>query len=170
MAAGAKDAATTLAVRDYCASKKAFCLIFGGAGSGKTIAACEALLNSRMAWEGAGGKVEWSYSPSEARFVLTTDLARLSYFDTEAMRVLGRMERVPWLVLDDMGGELLTDTWKSNLTDLILARNSARRRTLITTNLPVDAFKERYDERIISRIRGDGVVIAAGNVDQRRLT
>ncbi len=165
VARGAEDNPTTQAVRDFCKSAQTFCLILGGAGSGKTIAAVEALLNSKIAWD--DGK-SWTYSASEARFVLASDLARLSYFDTESLRLLGRLERIPWLVLDDLGGELVTDTWRSNLTELILKRNSARLRTLITSNLPVDLFKARYDERIISRIRGSGVVVGSGSVDQRR--
>ncbi len=166
VAKGATDNPTTAAVRDWAAGPLTFCLILGGAGSGKTIAAAEALLNAKMRWGPTGAA--WAYSPSEARFVLATDLARLSYFDSESVKRLGRLERVPWLALDDLGGELFTEGWKSNLTELVLQRNSGRRKTVITSNLSVDTFKERYDDRIISRIRGSGVVIISGNTDLRR--
>jgi DNA replication protein DnaC len=166
VAAGANETTATKGVRDFIKSPATFCLVMGGAGSGKTVAAVEALLSSRVRW-GANGE-NWAYSPSEARFLLATDLARLSYFDSEALKVLDRAERVKMLLLDDVGGELMTDTWKSNFTELILRRNSARRKTLLTTNLPADVFKARYDERIISRIRGNGVVIVSGNDDMRR--
>lgn len=165
IASGFRENPTLLSVLDYCASPKTFCLILGGAGSGKTIAAAAALLCSKMHWD--GGKA-WAYSPSEARFTLASDLARLSYFDAEAQKTLGRMERYRWLAIDDVGGELVTDTWRSNFTELILRRNSARLKTLITSNLSAEEFKTKYDERITSRIRGDGVVIVSGNTDLRR--
>lgn len=166
VARGAADNPTTLAVRDFVAGPQTFCLLLGGAGSGKTIAAAESLLNARLAWE-SGGQKSWCYSSSEARFVLATELARLSYFDTESLRRLGRLERVPWLVIDDLGGELATAGWMSNLTELILQRNSGRRKTLITSNLNVDALKERYDARILSRIDGNGLIFVSGTTDLR---
>jgi DNA replication protein DnaC len=165
VAKGPDETASTRAVREWVRSGKTFCLLVGSAGCGKTIAAAEALLNAKAAWD--EGRA-WCYCPSEARFILSTELARLSYFDVSALNKLGRIERVPWLVLDDLGGELLTDTWKSNLTELILERNSARRRTVITTNLGAEAFKARYDERIVSRIRGNGTVVVSGSEDMRR--
>lgn len=165
IAAGANDSPTTLAVRDFAAGPKTFCLLMGDAGSGKTIAAAEALLRARIAWN--GGK-DWAYSNREAKFVQATDLARLSYFELEAQQRLGRLERVPWLVIDDLGAELMTPGWASNLGEIINVRSSHRRKTLITSNLSAEEFKARYDSRTISRIRGDGVVISSGNVDQRR--
>lgn len=165
IAAGAADNPTTLAVRDFATGPKTFCLLLGSAGSGKTIAAAEALLWARIAWD--GGK-SWAYSSREAKFVQATDLARLSYFEAEAQQRLGRLERVPWLVIDDLGAELMTPGWASNLGEIINVRSSARRKTLITSNLSVEEFRARYDSRTISRIRGDGVVVISGNVDQRR--
>lgn len=166
IASGAGSSATTQAVREFSKSPLTFCLLTGGTGSGKTIAACEALLNAKARW-GPNGE-EWGYLPSEGRFVMAAELARLSYFDVESQRTLGRLERVRWLVLDDLGGELVTDTWRSNLGALMNARNSTRLKTLITTNLGTEEIKDRYDARIISRIRGSGVVIHSGNVDLRR--
>lgn len=165
VAAGPRETGTVTAVREWAKSDKVFCLILGGAGSGKTVAAVEALLNAKMAWD--GGK-SWCYSSSEARFAAATDLARLSYFDLEAQRRLGRLERVPWLVLDDLGAELMTPGWASNFGEIINVRNSGRRKTVVTSNLTVEAFKERYDERVISRIRGNGVVLSSGSIDLRR--
>lgn len=166
VAHGAADNAATLAVREFSAGPLTFCLLLGGTGSGKTIAAVEALLCSKMRW-GPSGET-WAYSPTEARFLMAGELARLSYFDADAQRTLGRAERARWLVLDDLGSELVTDTWRSNLSELIAQRASARRKTLITTNLSGEAFKQRYDERIASRIRGNGAIIASGAVDLRR--
>lgn len=165
VARGTADNPTTLAVRDFCAGPLTFCLLLGGAGSGKTVAAAESMLNSKMRWD--DGKT-WAYSSSEAKFVMASDLARLSYFDTESQRTLGRTERCRWLVLDDVGSELVTDTWRSNLSAIISERNSAKRKTLITSNLSVEDFKTRYDVRIVSRIRGNGVVIISGTTDLRR--
>jgi DNA replication protein DnaC len=170
VARGADDNPTTAAVRDFAAGPLTFCLLLGGAGSGKTVAAVEALLNSKMYFMGGRPDVprSWVYCPSEARFYLASDLARLSYFDAPSQKKLGRAERVPWLVLDDVGGELVTDTWRSNFTEIILRRNSARLKTLITSNLSGDEFKARYDDRVISRIRGNGIIVTSGKTDLRR--
>lgn len=171
VAKGAADNHVTTAVRDWSAGPLTFCLLLGGAGSGKTIAAVEALLNSKMFWGPPGvpvAELACAYSPLEARFYLASDLARLSYFDAAAQKTLGRAERRKWLVLDDVGGELVTDTWKSNLTEIVLRRNSSKLKTAITSNLSEAEFKSRYDERIISRIRGNGVVISCGTTDLRR--
>lgn len=165
VARGAADNPTTLAVRDFSAGPLTFCLVLGGAGSGKTIAVSEALLNARLAWD--GGK-SWCYSSSEARFHLAGDLARLSYYGGDATRTLDKAERVPWLVLDDIGSEFVADIWRSNFSELIATRNSGKRKTLITSNLSVEDFKAKYDARIISRIRGKGVVIISGTTDLRR--
>lgn len=165
VAGGAADNVATMAVREFAKGPLTFCLLTGGAGSGKTIAAAEALLNSRLAWD--GGKA-WCYSPSEARFELATDLARMSSFDADSLKRLGRLERVPWLVIDDLGSELMNNSWASNLGEIINARSSGRRKTIITTNLNGEAFRARYDERIYSRIKGDGVVIGTGGQDLRR--
>lgn len=169
IAAGVPDRPSVQAVRDFTSSLKTFCLLMGGAGSGKTIAAAEALLAAKMVWDGpALHERNWAYSPSEARFVLSSDLARMSYFELESQQRLWRLCRVPWLVIDDLGSELMTPGWASNLGELILQRNSGRRKTYITTNLGLDLFRERYDERIVSRIKGDGVVVAFGGEDLRR--
>jgi DNA replication protein DnaC len=165
VAKGAAPNPTLEAVRAFCKGPLTFCLLLGGPGTGKTIAAAEALLNAKGYW---GSGKEWAFLPTEARLVLASDLARLSYFDSEGQRTLSRMERYPWLVVDDLGGELLTDTWRSNFTELVLRRNSARQKTLLTTNLTVEDFKARYDARVVSRIRGSGVVVNAGALDMRK--
>lgn len=165
VAEGVNETEATRAVKTFCQSDKTFCLLMGGAGSGKSIAAAGALLNSKMSW---GDGSSWSYSPTEARYTLAADLAVLGGFDLPSQKILDRAERYRWLIIDDLGSELATDVWRANLGQLILARNSARRRTIITTNLTIEAFKARYDERIVSRIRGNGLVSVTGSEDMRR--
>lgn len=56
-----------------------------------------------------------------------------------------------WLLLDDVGSGALTDFERRYLLDLLDQR--ADRKTLLTSNLTVDDFTQRLDERIGSRLR-----------------
>lgn len=165
---GADDNQTTLAVRDWAASEQGFCLLIGRTGSGKTIAAAESLLNARLAWMEGDAK-RWCYTPAEAKFCRSSDLSRLGSYDAESIRKMNRLERVPWLVVDDLGAEFITDIWRQNLGDLIDARHSSKRlKTAITSNFDLDTLRTKYDERIISRIKGNGVVVFSGTEDMRQ--
>jgi DNA replication protein DnaC len=167
VAGGAGETASTRAVRDFVAGPLTFCLLLGGTGTGKTVAASEALLRARVGWT-EDGAPRWSYSPREARFIHASDAGRLGLFDVESVRTMNKLESVRWLVLDDLGAEFVTDVWRTNLGSLITERNSGKRKTLITSNLTVEAFRERYDARILSRIKGSGVVVGSGTEDLRQ--
>jgi len=66
------------------------------------------------------------------------------------------------LVLDDLGTERPSDVWLSLLDELIDRRYGDGQKTILTSNLDVEAFKSRYGERICDRIRHDGVIAGAG--------
>jgi DNA replication protein DnaC len=59
------------------------------------------------------------------------------------------------MVIDDLGVEYLdkNGNFLQRLDELIDERYSNYRQTIITTNLNVKAFKERYGERVADRIR-----------------
>jgi len=105
-----------------------------------------------------------------ALFVTARELLRVSVYDGEQM---SRLERAPLLALDDLGAEFAdTKGMFSVLVDaLVDARHSELRPTVLTTNLKVEAFRQRYGDRVVDRIR-DGRFyqcaegsLRGGNVD-----
>lgn len=67
-----------------------------------------------------------------------------------------------FLVLDDLGVEYTKDGGlvEAFLDELIWHREAEMRPTIITTNLTVDAMKQRLSARIMDRLRGWGAVYA----------
>lgn len=57
---------------------------------------------------------------------------------------------VELLVLDEVGGETVSEWTLDRLRDVLDAR--ATKRTIFTTNLPGEAMARRYDDRIIDRM------------------
>lgn len=58
------------------------------------------------------------------------------------------------LILDDLGTEFLTSFVASSLFDIINSRILNNKPTLINTNLDIEELKQKYSDRIVSRICG----------------
>jgi DNA replication protein DnaC len=75
----------------------------------------------------------------------------------EGSELIGRAKSTRLLVLDEMGAEALYDAGAARLHALIADRYAHERRTLITTNLNLEAWGARYGARLVDRFRrGDG--------------
>lgn len=57
-----------------------------------------------------------------------------------------------FLIIDDLGTEYTNSFVLSQLFEIINTRTIKRQSTLISTNLDLQEFKNRYTERIMSRI------------------
>lgn len=129
-------------------------VLSGGVGSGKTTAAAWVIASMRFPLP---------------RFLRATTFARTSRYDAAANLAWSKAGA---LVLDDLGAEYI-DSKGSFLTDLdeLLDTYYADRRPLIiTTNLGVDEFRDRYggrEGRIASRIREAGAWAQCGGLDLR---
>jgi len=78
-------------------------------------------------------------------------IARQSYFGED--NGLEELERVPVLMLDDVGSEpLMQNVTVEQLFNLINERQNHGLNTLISTNLNLAEFRTRYTERIASRM------------------
>jgi DNA replication protein DnaC len=78
-------------------------------------------------------------------------MARKSYFDGECG--VRELEEVPVLMLDDLGSEpLMQNITIEQLFQLINERQSRGLSTVISTNLTLKELRERYTERIASRL------------------
>lgn len=62
------------------------------------------------------------------------------------------------LIIDDLGTEVTNNFVASQLFEVINKRQLSGRSTLISTNLTMKQFRDRYSERIMSRIISDYVV------------
>lgn len=109
-------------------------------------------------------------TPTKApRFATAPALARMNKYDGRAM---GDLIYAPRLVIDDLGIEYSDErgAFLSVLDEIIDARYSAERRTVITTNLSDEEFGKRYHGRIYDRVREDGGFFALSNESLRKAT
>lgn len=80
-----------------------------------------------------------------------TRLARVSSYGAEFEKICA----LPTMVIDDLGVEYLdkNGNFLQKLDELIDERYSNFRKTIITTNLNANHFRDRYGERVADRIR-----------------
>ncbi|MGE5472736.1 MAG: ATP-binding protein [Ignavibacteriales bacterium] len=81
-------------------------------------------------------------------------------FDEQAY---GELFKVDLLIIDDLGAEAQSSAKLSEFFDIINTRilNLPIRntKTILSTNLPLEKFREHYDQRIVSRVLGEFDVI-----------
>jgi DNA replication protein DnaC len=131
-------------------------VLAGTPGVGKTVAAC--------VWmDLARGK----YEISSCKWVQAGELARGYAYEQEAFDSVAKSTA---LVIDDLGTEFLDqkERYLCTLEEILSKRYAHERPTLLTTNLSPEKFKERYGERLVSRIHEDGAFIVCGGQDMRR--
>jgi DNA replication protein DnaC len=128
-------------------------LISGHAGVGKThlaAAIARALIEARM----------------DVLFLevskLFTDLRAAIQRGESEEGLLQRHVEVAWLVLDDLGSGSFSDFERRVLLDLLNRRGNERRKTVVTSNLDLQAIAEKLDERIASRLSAFDHVGAQG--------
>ena len=132
--------------------KKSRCLVIsGGAGCGKTSGVCAYLIEQHR-----------------GMFVDVSEIktAVFSYdFD-----FLDDIKKCDILVIDDLGLEHKDESgfFASIVDEIFNTRYSQDKITLITTNLNIDGFRERYGERVIDRIREWGSFIETKEKSFRR--
>lgn len=160
-----------LKAREWLGSDLDFLLLCGGPGAGKTIAAANVVadfLDTEARSSSGFHLLDSRRRPTGAKVVRAAEGQRLGLFDEDSRAAVEQMRRVALLVLDDMGTEMLTDVWRQQLDDVIDARYSDKLRTVVTTNLTPEAFKERYGARIADRIRQTAMVVQLGGESMRK--
>jgi DNA replication protein DnaC len=152
-------------------------VLAGTTGVGKSVAAAWAVAN-RVSYQRpedpenpwASSSTNWSENCS--RWYNARKLCNL--FDARFGDQLGEQEmvaRCELLVLDDVGTELDAGKMGAILCELIEDRKRDARymRTVVTTNLGTQAFRERYaDPRLASRLEGHASSIVDAGPDLRR--
>jgi len=80
------------------------------------------------------------------------EIMRRSYFENNA-NPLDVLIAVPLLLIDDLGTEpLMQNVTVTQLFNLLNERQNQKKHTVISTNLTIPELKERYTERITSRM------------------
>jgi DNA replication protein DnaC len=153
--AGISDSEAVKAVKEWFTAGKTFLLLSGVPGAGKSLAA--AYVVERVVRTG-----------HKALFVRAFGCTRLSLFDAEDVEATKAMRSVDCLVIDDLGVESYHDIWRQTLEDVLDSRYQDQVATVLTTNLDLAGFKERYGERITDRIRHDGMAAKCGDQSMRR--
>jgi DNA replication protein DnaC len=165
----------TAAIREWTGLlSPCFFLLAGGPGTGKTTAAVDCLRLARSSWYGydSAGKVvsSWQYDSRRGLYLAAVDLSNVASWTPHGEKLWRRATKIPWLILDDLGSELISEKgpWLSDLQNLISRRHADGLRTVITTNLDGATFKKRYGARVIDRIMEKGIAFNAGNVSRRK--
>lgn len=84
------------------------------------------------------------------------ETARKSYFENNPEQLVALMT-APLLLIDDLGTEpLMANITIPQLFNLLNERQIAGRHTVISTNLEITELRERYTERITSRLLDSG--------------
>lgn len=144
-------------------------VLSGGTGTGKTTATSWWLWGWHRDPANWPEVSEWGTQPKcrgSAVFVTAAALARWGRYNEAEMDTI---LRATLLAIDDLGSEYL-DTkgaYLSLLDEIVNERYANRRPTVLTTNLNVNDFRERYGERIADRIRESGRFEALGDDSMR---
>ena len=150
-------------------------VLAGSAGTGKTIAAV-AWIHAHVAapalWHDIGERDRnpcVRFKGHVPTWISASQLARVSHYDQAAV---DRIAKAPRLVVDDLFSEYVDAKgfFSSLLDEIIDARYSGLRPTIITTNLDAAGFVARYGQRIADRVRESGRFFNCGNVSLRRRT
>jgi DNA replication protein DnaC len=143
------------AVRDFMEGRETLLVLAGGVGCGKTVAACE-----------AAERVALKQNPLVV-FVKAIDLVRAGTF---AESFWNELRYAHLAIIDDLGTEPLDEKgWAlASLHSLLDARYDDLAKTILTSNLSLDAFLARYGAdggRLRDRLRESGsfMEIAGGS-------
>ncbi|MEI6132062.1 MAG: ATP-binding protein [Bacillota bacterium] len=139
-------------------------LFFGNTGTGKTFMA-QCIANDILL---KGFSVAYVTAPM---MFDKLNEARMNYGEVEHEDYFATLKEAELLVIDDLGTETSTDAKASNLLQLLNARDAldliSPRKTIISTNLNLTGIREKYDERIYSRIVGKFITCQFGGEDLR---
>ena len=121
-------------------------LMEGGTGLGKTHLSLA--IAGRVIDRGFG--VIYGSAPD----IMTMLKVENSYYNTDHT-VLEQLEQCDLLIIDDLGTEFPNSFTKSAAYNLLNARLSREKATIINTNLTIGEMKRNYSDRLVSRLIGE---------------
>lgn len=155
-----------VAAKAWWLSGKPVLLLLGGVGSGKTTAAAWVLLR-QLEREVGVQRPSGGQPVDVAMFATAAEFNGLSDYHPESRAWLERLCHCQLLVLDNLGAERMGDGELSCVQRVIGERHATGRRTVLTSDMSGDAFRSRYGERVVDRIREAGMVKASGQASLR---
>lgn len=132
--------------------------LYGPSGTGKTfLATCiaRALL--------AEGQVVVYRTSSQ----LMEDIKDIKFRDNKELETL--LTESDLLIIDDLGAEMVTDLAKTEVFNLINLRLLHKKKLIISSNLKLDSIRDKYSERLSSRIMGDFIFVPFFGEDVRHM-
>lgn len=147
------------AARDWWRSDSWCLALVGTPGTGKSTAAGWLAQQATMLGHGRDWVV-W----------LRATQASLASFGEETERRMEHARKCSLLVLEEVGSEFWSDAWRARLEDVLDFRYSEQLRTVITSNLSNEAFKEKLGLRLIDRLREGGKFVGTGKISMRGAT
>ena len=148
--------------QEYAKDPRGGLLLHGAYGVGKTHLAVaiarEIILQGR--------RIEFVYVPKLLRKIRRA--FRDDYQGPDELALISRYaEELPYLVLDDIGVEKITDWARQTLDVIFYERDAHNLATVITSNLSPDEIEKKIDARISSRIAGMGKILPLIGPDYR---
>ncbi len=135
----------------------------GGCGLGKTF------LSSAVANLLAEKGTDVLYVSANSLFPLLEDLHFNREVSEKNMYLLRHINDCELLILDDLGAEFVTPFTSAELFRIINSRLAAGKNMIISTNMSLGEVKQRYSERIYSRIAGSFDIVGFFGEDIRRI-
>lgn len=146
-------------------------IICGNVGVGKTHTALKLLSQYQGKSE---HKKAWTYKISDAKFKELVGSQRMGHkphsessYDNYPLEMLIRCEVI---LFDDIGVTDVTDTYLRKLTYILDERQQKGRMNIFTTNLSAEELQEKLNERIVSRLLHNTIVVVMEGEDKRRAT
>lgn len=151
---GPKDTLALSDARKFCRDRDSlYLLLLGPSRVGKTVAATLCAVEFARRWDWNGQSTGSNSEP--LRYVDASTISALSSFDRESQRLYDSLLAARLLVMEECGNEG-TEWGRGRVTDLLLKREAARRRTVLTGNLRPEAFRKRYGDAVANRINETG--------------
>lgn len=137
-------------------------LLLGNAGTGKTfVSSC--IANRAL----ERGKTV--YYQTAFRLFEIFENSKFGKDSEDASAVVKYVYDVDLLIIDDLGTEFVTQFTSAALFDIINARITAGRSTIISTNLSFETLSEMYSQRITSRFVGEYKILQTLGEDIRKI-
>lgn len=141
------------AAKQWRAESGGLLVLSGPVGTGKSLAAVWALWDWRVATARRDPWGKLRYLHDGRMWVAAPHLARMKGWGEDIEQV----ERVGFLVIDDLGEEDATEKTLTRIGNVTTARFAHGLHTVITTNLNAPTFRARYGDRLIDRLRDCGL-------------
>lgn len=151
--------------KTYIPSMSRGVFLTGPSGVGKTVAACLMMREWMTYWIKQGKLLRTYDNPDSSidnrwRFISFPHFVmqlQNAWRDESGKTALDRMEnvsKIPFLIIDDLGAEKLTDYIRQAVYFLVNEREQWCRPSIITTNFSLKQLDDQFDSRISSRIAG----------------